>query len=381
MLEGLGIALLAWALVWVGCCLVAALASGWLSWSRTYACPDRPLEGDVLAPFALAFRPPIFFFQYPMSVRVGASAHGLHLRTNLSFPVFHKSLRVPWSDVRVSERKLLFFKVAIFEFADVAGAKFVVGSGAYTALRRKARLYWSPAEGSQRDPESLAPAPSPFAGGETIADSAPTAGQETSPYTDAGDALRLPASGGAIGPAREAEPAFSVGGLPGRLALAGMVAVLFVGMLNWIGIFSSGDGAVEPDGGALLVEVDPDADSSLAELVVDARDLAESDDACPSDTFAMGERFPDGLEIYCLHADQAVRHGPFVAWHENGTWKARGEYRMGKRHGHWIKYDPEGRVQVEAGFDNDQKHGVLRVYAADGSVKSETTWDHGQRRS
>jgi hypothetical protein len=159
--------------------------------------------------------------------------------------------------------------------------------------------------------------------------------------------------------------------------------MLCVGMLNLVGVFGD-EGAVAPGPGVEAVGgVDQEVVFAASEPAPGdpepAEAPAEEEDACPADTFRIGERYPAGREIYCLHSEEAVRHGPFVAWHDNGVQKARGQYRMGKRHGHWVKYDEQGRMQVEADFADDQKHGRVRVYGADGSLQSESLWDHGRR--
>ncbi|MGH0035030.1 MAG: toxin-antitoxin system YwqK family antitoxin [Myxococcota bacterium] len=386
MLEGFLYGLGALLAFWGGWCLIAASMSGWLSWAKVYACRERPLEGDVLAPFCLAFRPPIFFFQYPLAVRVGASAQGLHLRTNFTFPVLHGSLRVPWSDVSVSEHEFLFFRFFGFEFAEVGGTKLFVGARAYATLRRKARLYWDPVNGPAREAGSLDASPSPFAPSTDEVEEAPAPDAALSPYTGAGSPLRLPADGGAIGPARVDAAAVSLGGTPGRLAMAALAAVLFVGMLNRVGVFAGDELPAQADDAQLVgLEVEPGGSGEAggwAEPVAQGPEgLARSDDACPVDTFRTGDRPPAGREIYCVHAQEALRHGPFVAWYDDGSPKAHGEYRMGRRHGTWLKFDAQGRVQVEAEFADDRKHGWLRVFAEDGSLRSESRWEHGRRVS
>lgn len=371
---------------WGGLCALAALGSGWLSWSRAYRCAERPLEGDVLAVFAFALRPPIFLFPYPYAVRVGASAMGLHLRTNITVPFLHGRLRIPWSDVRVERRKLLFLEIVGFEFAGVEGPRLFVWPGAFAALRRKARLYWDPASGPLHEvPQATTgPAPSASGPGEAAVGARPEA--PLSPYMGPGTPLTLPEDGGTIGPARVDEVGGPLQGMPARLAAGALAAGLAVALLNWIGVFGAGDGhRPGPDPQVEIAEAGPAAAAPVA--TADGHSPADAvaanaepgDAGCPPGTFRMGDRYPIGRELYCMHATEAVRHGPFVAWYDNGMRKAEGVYRMGKRHGRWVRYDEQGRTRVEAGFADDRKHGLLRVFAEDGSVESESRWDHGRR--
>ncbi len=368
---------------WLAVCGISAFGSGWTRWASVYRCSDRPTEGDFLASHSLALRPPALFGHFPYALRVGASALGLHLRTNYTLPFFHTRLRVPWDDVRVTEKKWLFLRCFVLEFSGAEGPRLILRPGAFALLRRKSRLYWDPAEGSLIG-RTAAPVASAFDGPASPTD------EVESPWATGNSPLRLPDHGGVIGPAPvDPDGALSMSGLPGRLVAGAAVALVVVATLNVIGIF----GGVAPGADAEQAELIAQIEAMQAELEGDgamleggghdvfgsAPGLAESDDACPHDAFPTGDRFPAGREIYCIHAQEAVRHGPFVAWHDNGALKAEGRYELGLRQGRWVKYDTNGNLRAEAEFADDRMHGVSRTWSSDGTLKAEAHWQHGTR--
>jgi antitoxin component YwqK of YwqJK toxin-antitoxin module len=71
-----------------------------------------------------------------------------------------------------------------------------------------------------------------------------------------------------------------------------------------------------------------------------------------------------------------VRHGLFVAYHENGTVASEGQYVDGKEDGLWRDFHPDGRAAAEGRYREGQEVGVWRFWNLDGTEEPGTNYDN-----
>ena len=62
-----------------------------------------------------------------------------------------------------------------------------------------------------------------------------------------------------------------------------------------------------------------------------------------------------------------IRHGLFVAYHENGAVSSEGNYVHGAEDGLWRDYHPNGQLAAEGSYVNGQETDVWRFWGEDGS--------------
>jgi hypothetical protein len=65
--------------------------------------------------------------------------------------------------------------------------------------------------------------------------------------------------------------------------------------------------------------------------------------------------------------DRWVRHGPFLAYHPDGTPASRGTYDHGREQGAWQDFHPNGQLAAEGAYDKGEKVGAWRYWLADGT--------------
>ncbi len=70
-----------------------------------------------------------------------------------------------------------------------------------------------------------------------------------------------------------------------------------------------------------------------------------------------------------------IRHGLFVAYHENGTVASEGHYVDGKEDGLWRDFHPDGRPASEGHYRDGREVGVWRFWNADGTEESSATFE------
>ena len=70
-----------------------------------------------------------------------------------------------------------------------------------------------------------------------------------------------------------------------------------------------------------------------------------------------------------------IRHGLFVAYHENGVMSSEGSYFEGKEHGAWRDFHANGQLASEGNYHHGQEVGTWRFWGSDGSEKPPTKHD------
>jgi antitoxin component YwqK of YwqJK toxin-antitoxin module len=61
-----------------------------------------------------------------------------------------------------------------------------------------------------------------------------------------------------------------------------------------------------------------------------------------------------------------IRHGLFVAYHENGSVASEGEYLDGKEDGLWRDYHPNGKLAAEGRYVDGKEEGIWRYFDSTG---------------
>lgn len=70
-----------------------------------------------------------------------------------------------------------------------------------------------------------------------------------------------------------------------------------------------------------------------------------------------------------------IRHGLFIAYHENGAVASEGQHVDGMEDGLWRDFYPDGRPAAEGRYREGREVGVWRFRNPDGTEESGT--DHG----
>jgi antitoxin component YwqK of YwqJK toxin-antitoxin module len=65
-----------------------------------------------------------------------------------------------------------------------------------------------------------------------------------------------------------------------------------------------------------------------------------------------------------------IRHGLFVAYHENGTKASEGQYEHGKESGLWRDYHENGQLAAEGHYKDGQQVGTWKHWDSNGKPES-----------
>jgi hypothetical protein len=71
-----------------------------------------------------------------------------------------------------------------------------------------------------------------------------------------------------------------------------------------------------------------------------------------------------------------IRHGLFVAYHENGVVSSEGSYNDGKEHGLWRDFHENGQQASEGSYHEGEEVGIWRFWGPDGREQPPTKHDH-----
>jgi antitoxin component YwqK of YwqJK toxin-antitoxin module len=65
-----------------------------------------------------------------------------------------------------------------------------------------------------------------------------------------------------------------------------------------------------------------------------------------------------------------IRHGLFVAYHQNGNVASEGNYEHGKECGLWRQYHENGQLAAEGCYESGREAGEWRYWDASGKVEA-----------
>lgn len=71
-----------------------------------------------------------------------------------------------------------------------------------------------------------------------------------------------------------------------------------------------------------------------------------------------------------------IRHGLFVAYHENGVVGSEGSYNDGKEHGLWRDFHENGQQASEGSYHKGEEVGMWRFWGPDGREQPPTNHDN-----
>ena len=100
-------------LLWVSISLLISYTSGWQKLARHYEISASDLVPDPQIrwqSFSMGYTP-FFSASYSSVVNIGIDEIALYLSTIWLFRVGHKTLRIPFEDIEVTDTNILFFKV------------------------------------------------------------------------------------------------------------------------------------------------------------------------------------------------------------------------------------------------------------------------------
>ncbi len=106
--------------MWLAILYVLSIMSGWQWLAESYR-----FRGKYQGQISSMQSGSIGLLSANHCLRIGTGDQGLYLGMILPFRLWHPSLVVPWSDVVVGRRKLLFFRSVVLEFAKAPGVLLV----------------------------------------------------------------------------------------------------------------------------------------------------------------------------------------------------------------------------------------------------------------
>lgn len=98
---------------------------------------------------------------------------------------------------------------------------------------------------------------------------------------------------------------------------------------------------------------------------------------CPAGTRRVGDEPPAGFEVWCEKAE-AVREGPYRAWHPDGTKSVVGQYASGQRDGEWAEWFENGQRKTEISYQKGTPEGRFTQWDENGDVVSKGTYERGR---
>lgn len=98
---------------------------------------------------------------------------------------------------------------------------------------------------------------------------------------------------------------------------------------------------------------------------------------CPAGTRRVGDEPPAGFEVWCEKAE-AVREGPYRAWHPDGTRSVVGQYASGQRDGEWAEWFENGQRKTEISYQKGTPEGRFTQWDENGDVVSKGTYERGR---
>ena len=112
----------------------------------------------------------------------------------------------------------------------------------------------------------------------------------------------------------------------------------------------------------------------------------------PSEPCAANVRLSQGEEVTSHHPNgkkserktvlvepngEAVAHGPYASWHDNGKKSEKGQYESGLREGKWQGWHPNGKKRFIGSYVAGRKHGSWRTWFQDGALSEKGRYENG----
>ena len=76
-----------------------------------------------------------------------------------------------------------------------------------------------------------------------------------------------------------------------------------------------------------------------------------------------------------LDGSRWVRHGLYLAYHNNGKVKSEGYYAHGLEHGQWCDYHSNGRPAAKGRYQDGVEVGTWQFWSEDGTPEDDVVYD------
>lgn len=96
------------------------------------------------------------------------------------------------------------------------------------------------------------------------------------------------------------------------------------------------------------------------------------------------KRFPDGTlqarsRVRTTPEGDAIPHGRYTEWYENGGLAKEGRFVKGNPHGTWSTWYPDGKRKSEKNYDHGRRHGQARFWYGHGQLKRQVHFKDGAK--
>jgi len=125
-------------LLWVAVCTTIASFAGWQALAGSYRA-QYPFEGARWVGQSATLR---WGMGYHGNLTVGADAAGLRLSVLFLFRPGHPPLFIPWQDVSVESRRVLFGRRCRLQFRQAGGVSLTINQALADKLRTAAGGAW-----------------------------------------------------------------------------------------------------------------------------------------------------------------------------------------------------------------------------------------------
>lgn len=127
--------------IWIGVSILTSHIGGWASLARLYACSDG-FSGDRWSFQSGQMRG---MANYGNCLTIGANSQGLYLSILFLFRIGHPALFIPWREVSVTRKKVLWFKRVQLHLGRDLSIPLQISERLASKLKQSAGTSW-PAE-------------------------------------------------------------------------------------------------------------------------------------------------------------------------------------------------------------------------------------------
>lgn len=124
--------------MWVGMSMLAAHVSGWHLLAQEYR-HSGPVPDNMLKFRTITLR---YFCGYNNIASFGVSPAGLRLAVFVLFRVGHPPLLIPWSDIEITDRKILWCRIKAMTARKVPRVPIMIHPDLAEKLKKMAGPYW-----------------------------------------------------------------------------------------------------------------------------------------------------------------------------------------------------------------------------------------------
>jgi antitoxin component YwqK of YwqJK toxin-antitoxin module len=101
---------------------------------------------------------------------------------------------------------------------------------------------------------------------------------------------------------------------------------------------------------------------------------------CPPGTERAVAESPSGRERWCRRGGTGLRHGPYLAWHDNGPIQVEGGFSDGRQDGRWRLFYANGRRLLDGEYRDGMKQGPWTFWYGNGVKKEAGAFREGREQ-